>query len=65
MIAIKGFEMPTSCYECPLWENETLIGMVCKASRKRRFTVERVYFAKRRHGWCPLVEVPEGRKDSR
>lgn len=55
MIAIKDFEMPKSCYDCPLkYENYSGGPFYCEVTNKY---VDDYWDNETKHEACPLVEV--------
>lgn len=56
-ILIKGMEMPTSCYKCPLRRRDGM-DIVCPVAHER-FSVADVNILDYRLDNCPLVPVPE------
>lgn len=55
-ILIRGMEMPTSCYKCPLRRRDGM-DIVCPVAHER-FSVADVNILEYRLGNCPLVHVP-------
>ena len=55
-ILIKGMEMPTSCYKCPLRRRNGM-DIVCPAAHER-FSVADINILEYRLDNCPLVLVP-------
>lgn len=54
MIAIKDFEMPKSCYDCPICMFDSEDCKMCGLIDE-----EVPYLYKNRHPNCPLIEVKE------
>lgn len=57
-VYIKGMEMPETCYECPLGDNEFY---ECRAINGRRMKYhhdEYGYPDGERQDWCPLIPIP-------
>ena len=63
MILIKGMEMPTSCYDCPLAMQDytTLFGKNFNRTRNSYACVltHKAITSTKRNRFCPLVPVPE------
>lgn len=55
-ILIKGMEMPTSCYKCPLRRRDGM-DIVCPVAHER-FSVADVNILDYRLKNCPLVHIP-------
>ena len=55
-IIIKGMEMPTSCYKCPMRRRDRM-DIVCPIAHER-FSVADVNILDCRLDSCPLVPVP-------
>lgn len=55
-ILIKGMEMPTSCYKCPLRRRDGM-DIVCPVAHER-FSVADVNILEYRLDNCPLILLP-------
>ena len=55
-VLIKGMEMPTSCYKCPMRRRDGM-DIVCPVAHER-FSVADVNILEYRLDNCPLVSIP-------
>ena len=55
MIAIKDFEMPKTCYDCPFF-HEGWVGRICCITL---IHLDYPQYSEERNKNCPLIEVKE------